>query len=109
VNAADAYPDLSQLLGGYLHQTFGSDAGTADEALRQAVVDTPDERRVAVAAQIESLLAAHRDERSLAIAVNQLCDYYPLEMDFRIALARRGPCVRTPAQRGSRGTIWGTN
>ncbi len=96
MNAADAYPDLFQLLGGYLHQDFGSDTGTADEALRQAVVDTPDEGRAAVAAQIDSLLAAHRDERSLAIAVNQLCDYYPPGdgLSYRAWLGEVHACVR---------------
>jgi hypothetical protein len=99
VSAAEAYPDLFQFLGGYLHQDFDLDGGTADDAVRQAIASTPAEARAAVAAQIDSLMTAHSDERSLEVAVNELCSYHPPGdgLTYRAWLRQVRACVSGPS------------
>jgi hypothetical protein len=77
VHASDNYPELFQMLAGYLHQDLVSDYGTAAVALQEAIADTPIADRRSAVTQIDTLLMSHRDERSVATAVKQLCDYHP--------------------------------
>jgi catechol 2,3-dioxygenase-like lactoylglutathione lyase family enzyme len=74
------FPNLFQLLGGYLHQDFDLDHANADAALAAAAHE--DKARAAGAArELDALLASSRDDDGLTRLVERLADGYSPTLD----------------------------
>ena len=76
------WPDLTQLLGGYLHQDWDLDAPTPDDALRDAAREGQGDEQVAGAIQqIDALLTSGYDEASLTAIVERMTAGYSPVLD----------------------------
>ena len=71
----DRFPDLSQLLGCYLHQDWKLEFPTADAALAAALQESSSDRKAAALAELHD--SAPADEAAARSLVNGLCDYHP--------------------------------
>lgn len=56
VDATERFPETFQFLGGYLHQHWPEDYGTADEAVRVAIAESGADRLRGVERELPSLL-----------------------------------------------------
>jgi hypothetical protein len=76
MHASEQYPLSFQFLGGYLHQDFDLDYGSAEAAIEQALADWHDDERLSgVEAELEALLRL--SDVGLQRTVNRICDYHP--------------------------------
>ena len=74
------YADLARLLGGYLHQDFPEEYGSADGAVRAFAEDGP-ERVDGAAAEIGGLLDEDRSDADLAALLTRLGSCHRPESD----------------------------
>jgi len=77
--AADDYPALSQLFGGYYHQDWQQDHASRDAALEAFVRDASPDTAAAAAGDIDRLLDAGFDDATLTrmLADGFDCNYMP--------------------------------
>jgi hypothetical protein len=79
--ATDLFPNLFQVLGGYLHQDFDCDFASADEALRTAAEEQGREQVAGAVREIDALLAGGFDDRTLIAIVERLTTGYSPVLD----------------------------
>ena len=76
-HANEACPELSQLLGAWLHQDFDLDYPTADDALQASIADATSERLGNALVELTSHRPSRADEEATRRFVNDLCWYHP--------------------------------
>ncbi len=79
------FPNLFQVLGGYLHQDWDVDFETPDDALRAARAGQGSEQIRGAIAEIEELLAANVDDDAVDAIVRPMTGGYDPKADGRTA------------------------
>jgi hypothetical protein len=81
VDPVERYPNLFQVFGGYLHQDFDLDYESPDAALRDAAHGQGPEQVGAAIGEIDDLLSAGLEPRTLTEIVERLTAGYSPVLD----------------------------
>jgi hypothetical protein len=81
IDPVGAYPNLFQVLGGYLHQDFDLDFDSPEEALQAAATGQGSEQVGAAIRELDELLSSHADDDVLIQIVERLTTGYSPVLD----------------------------
>jgi CdiI immunity protein len=81
IDAMSEFPNLFQVFGGYLHQDFGLEFGSADEALGAAAAGQGSEMVGAAIVEIDGLLGRRLSHDELEAVIERLTIGYAPELE----------------------------